>query len=162
MSDNECITCITYVDLEPVGGSNISGEINYPPLQTVLGAKSWGIKYFKGAQIYQKFLFWGSKNFNKIEINYPGVQIFRYIWTGGLKMGVHFSRDRTAVSALRILFLLEVIVFRLNLNSSKTKPCTRIDIRDVDCRRVRRFINARFCIISSVCNSNRLVKHRLR
>ena len=34
--------------------------------------------------MYQKFLLWGSKYFNKIEINYSGVQ---YIWTGGIKNG---------------------------------------------------------------------------
>ena len=39
-----------------------------------------GIKYFKGAQIYQKFLFRVSKSFNKIELNYPGgpnISIYR-------------------------------------------------------------------------------------
>ena len=66
-----------------VGGSNVSGEINYPPLHNVLHANSRGIKYFKGAQMYQKILFRESKNFNKIEINYPGIQIFQYVWTGG-------------------------------------------------------------------------------
>ena len=40
-----------------VGGSNILGEINYPPLHSVVNANSRGIKYFKGTQIFQKILF---------------------------------------------------------------------------------------------------------
>ena len=46
-----------------VRGSNISGEINYPPLQSMLNANSRGIKYFKGVKLYQKLLFWRSKIF---------------------------------------------------------------------------------------------------
>ena len=46
---------------------------------------SGGIKYYKAVQIFQKLQFRGSKYFSKIEINYLGVQIFRYIWTGGTK-----------------------------------------------------------------------------
>ena len=63
----------------------------------MLNANSRGDKYFKGVQIYQKVLFWGSKYFNKTEINYLGVQIFQYIWTGGAKNGVHLSHDRSSI-----------------------------------------------------------------
>ena len=52
-----------------------------------------GIKYFKKVQIFQKFCS-GGPNISKIEINYPGVQTFRYIWTDGTKNGVRFSCDR--------------------------------------------------------------------
>ena len=55
-----------------------------------------GIKYFKGAQIYQKILFRGSKDFNKIEINYPGgPNISIYLDQGELKMGGPLSCDST-------------------------------------------------------------------
>ena len=68
-----------------VGGSNITGEINYPPLHSVLNTNSKGDKIFQRGPNISENLFRGpgSKNFSKIEIHYPGVQIFRYIWTGG-------------------------------------------------------------------------------
>ena len=46
-----------------------------------------GIKYFTEAQIYQKFLFWGSENFT----NYLGSKYFDIFGSGELKMGVHFA-----------------------------------------------------------------------
>ena len=58
----------------------------------LLNANSRGDKIFQRGTIYQKILFWGSKNFNKIEINYPGgLNISIYLDRGELKMGVHFS-----------------------------------------------------------------------
>ena len=53
-----------------VGGSNITGEINYPPLHSVLNANSKGDKIFQRGPNISENLF-------------RGVQIFRYIWTGG-------------------------------------------------------------------------------
>ena len=45
------------------------------------------------------------KNFNKIEINYPGgPNISIYLDRGELKMGVHFSRDRQTRLPLRVLY----------------------------------------------------------
>ena len=47
-----------------------------------------GDKIFQGGpNISEIFVPGGSKYFNKIEINNPGVQIFRDIWTGGTKNG---------------------------------------------------------------------------
>ena len=51
-----------------VGGSNISGEINYPPLQTVLDAKSWGDKIFqRGPNISEIFVLGGPKISTKLK-----------------------------------------------------------------------------------------------
>ena len=76
--------------------ARMSGEINYPFLLSVLNANLRGIKYFKGVHIAsynRKFCSGGPNNcFNKIEINYPGVQIFRYSY---LDRRNHFSCDRT-------------------------------------------------------------------
>ena len=53
-----------------------------------------GDKIFQRGQIYQKFCSGGSKNFNKIEINYPGgPNILIYLDRGELKMGVQFLHD---------------------------------------------------------------------
>ena len=50
----------------------------------MLNANSKGDKIFqRGPNISENFVPGGQK----IEINYPGVQIFRYIWTGGTKNG---------------------------------------------------------------------------
>ena len=58
-----------------VGGSNITGEINYPPLQCVANSKGDTI-FQRGPNNYiRKFCSGGSKNFNKNETNYPGVDI---------------------------------------------------------------------------------------
>ena len=45
----ECITCIM------VGESNVSGEINYSPLHSVLDTNSREIKYFKGPKYIRNF-----------------------------------------------------------------------------------------------------------
>ena len=71
-----------------VGGSNITGEINYPLLHSVLQIQ-------RGDTIFQrdpnnnirKFCSGGSKNFNKNETDYPGVDIFG---PGKLKWGGTF------------------------------------------------------------------------
>ena len=60
---------------------------------------SRGDKIFQGVQINQKFLFRGSKYFNKIEINNLGIQIFQLFGLGELIMGVHFLHDRPANKA---------------------------------------------------------------
>ena len=39
----------------------------------------------QGIQIFQKFLFWGSKYFNQFEINYPGYKYFNIFVLGGTK-----------------------------------------------------------------------------
>ena len=69
----------------------------------MLNANSSGDKIFQGVQIYQKCLFQGFKYLNKIEINYPRVQIFDIFGPGELIMGVHFSHDGTILEKLLIL-----------------------------------------------------------
>ena len=65
----------------------------------MLNANSSGDKIFqRGPNISEGFVPGGSKNFNKIEIKYPGVQIFRYIWIGETKNGVHFLCDRPSAA----------------------------------------------------------------
>ena len=51
-----------------VGGSNISGEINYPPLHTVFNAKSRGDKIFqRGPNISEFFVLGGPKISTKLK-----------------------------------------------------------------------------------------------
>ena len=59
-----------------VGGSNITGEINYPPLHNVLQIQRW-IQYFKRPRIIisENFVPGGPKISTKMK-NYPGVDIF--------------------------------------------------------------------------------------
>ena len=61
-----------------------------------------GIKYFKGAQVYQKILF-------------RGVQIFRYIWTGGTKNGGSTFRvtEQLHVNCFAILHYIKSITSRI-------------------------------------------------
>ena len=59
------IAICRYTYIFRVGGSNITGEINYPPLHSVLNVNSKGDKYFKGAQRYQKILFRGVQKFQQ-------------------------------------------------------------------------------------------------
>ena len=62
----------------------------------LLNANSKGDKIFQRGPSIQKILFWGSKNFNKLEINYlGGPNISIYLDQGELKMGIYFLRDRT-------------------------------------------------------------------
>ena len=74
--------------------------MNYPPLHSVLNANSKGDKIFQKSPNISENLFRGVQNFNKIEINNRGVQIFQYIWTGGTKNGGSTFRVTGYESAL--------------------------------------------------------------
>ena len=75
-----------------VGGSNISGEMNYPSFTNCVECKFKGDKYLKGIQIYQKFLFQGVQIFQR---NYPGSKYINIFGLGKLKWGIHFLHDRS-------------------------------------------------------------------
>ena len=80
---HECITWqYSYSYIYIIVGSNITGEINYHPLHSVLNANSRGDKIFQGDQIYQK-------------ICSGGPNILIYLDLGELKMGGPLSRDRS-------------------------------------------------------------------
>ena len=71
--------------------------------------------------MYQKFLFRESKNLI-IPVNYPGIQIFRYIWTG--KWGVYFSRDRPKIHAYTIFQISLIHTYNVKESSTEVKTHT--------------------------------------